>query len=83
MILPDSVPFEPSTAKTCDFFWSDIVTLDSHLDIRGSDCTSLEHTLEDILDDSGRLVSTDRSSAVTAFGGPLKPDYIAIRCFRW
>jgi len=32
-------------------------------------------------DDSGRLLSTDRPLAATAFDGPLKRDYIAIHCF--
>ncbi|MFC7139902.1 hypothetical protein ACFQMA_08640 [Halosimplex aquaticum] len=60
MILLDSVPVEPGTAKSVDFFWSDVVTLDCDLDVGVSDHTPLERALEDILDDSGHLVTVDR-----------------------
>jgi len=78
-------PYQSSPSQAQEdvrLLWGDVVTLHSDLDVGAGDCTTLKHALEDILDDSGRLVTVDRTSAVNAFDGPLKRDYVAIRCFR-
>ncbi|WP_254523718.1 hypothetical protein [Natrinema caseinilyticum] len=67
MILLDSIPFEPGTAKSVDFRGRDVVAFNGYLNVQVGDCATFENSLKDVLDAGSCLVTVDRIPAARHF----------------